>query len=178
LPTLRSAAGAWPTDNETEEIAIVAAKKQRARRIATSSASLNRSLFDRTSLSSTLSAAGKSNQRRQQAIISGYELTGNPVEVFEAWSRKPLKKVLLVTFQDKAGQLSSRIGPRVDVDPVRVYLWLNYGRMPMNNDLAEVLFVKQKVLANPQQVLLALFVQWNARSYPRVHEKEITTCER
>jgi hypothetical protein len=39
LPTLRSAACAWPANNETEEIAAIATKKQRARRIATSSAS-------------------------------------------------------------------------------------------------------------------------------------------
>ena len=48
----------------------------------------------------------------------------------------------------------------------------------MNNNLAEILFVKEKILANPQQVLFALFSQGNARPYPRVDEKEITTCER
>ena len=48
----------------------------------------------------------------------------------------------------------------------------------MDNDLAEVLFVKQKILANRQQILFALFSQWNARANPRVNEKEIATCER
>ena len=54
----------------------------------------------------------------------------------------------LVVFQYQTGQLSGRKGPGVYVDAVRANVWLRHRRVPVNNDLAEVLFVKEKILAD------------------------------
>ena len=59
-----------------------------------------------------------------------------------------LNEIRVLTFQYKAAQLPSRISPGIYVDAVRADLWLRDRGMPMNDDLAEVLFAKQEILAD------------------------------
>jgi hypothetical protein len=79
---LRSAAWGCPANNETEEIAIIAAKKQRVRRIAVSSASNQVAVY---LIGQACPALFPQQESRINSIISAYELTDNQVEAFEAW---------------------------------------------------------------------------------------------
>ena len=59
-----------------------------------------------------------------------------------------LNEIRVLAFQYKAAQLPSRISPGIYVDAVGADLWRRDRGMAMDNDLAEVLFVKQKILAD------------------------------
>jgi hypothetical protein len=47
----------------------------------------------------------------------------------------------------------------------------------MYHDLAEILFVQEKVLPDPKQILLALLSQRNARPNAGMDEEEVPTCK-
>ena len=77
----------------------------------------------------------------------------------------------LVTLQHQTCEPSSRKGASVDVNTIGA----NIGPFPwcvtVDDDLAEILFVQQKIVSDPKQILLALLNERNARSNARVSEK-------
>ncbi len=48
----------------------------------------------------------------------------------------------------------------------------------MDNDFLELFVPKQKVVANPKQVVFRLFLNWNERAQTCVDKKKISTHER
>ena len=49
--------------------------------------------------------------------------------------------------------------------------------MAMHDDLSEILLVQEKIVSYPEQVMLALVLQRDSRSYAGMGEEEITTGE-
>src|SRR6516164_8144913 len=80
----------------------------------------------------------------------------------------------LVTLQHQTREPSGRKSDSVEVNPIGA----NIGPFPwgvtVDDDLAEILFVQQKIVSDPKQILLALLNERNARSNARVNEKIIT----
>ena len=60
-----------------------------------------------------------------------------------------LNKFNVTVLKPEASEPSGCISTSVDVDSIRSDLWLLHGRMPVHNDLAEVLFRYEKFSPNP-----------------------------
>ena len=59
------------------------------------------------------------------------------------------KKTNFFFFQDQTGQLTRCIGPSVDVDPIGPNFGFSYGRVPVDNDFPEALFIQEEIIADP-----------------------------
>src|SRR5262249_5851689 len=81
------------------------------------------------------------------------------------------QKPALIALQDQAGQPPGGIGASIDIDAIGPDLGLRYRRMPVDNDLAKIPLVVEKLLANPTEVLLALRLKRNARTDTGMHEE-------
>src|ERR1700722_18830283 len=94
-----------------------------------------------------------------------------------AGSMRSLNENHPIGLQHETRQPSGRIGASVDIDAVRPNIRFFGGCMAVDNDLAEILFVQQEVLADPKQVMLALLSQGNSWAYACVSEEEISAGE-
>ena len=80
-------------------------------------------------------------------------------------------------FDDQASQPAGGVGAGIDVDPVWPHVGLEDRRVPVDDDLAETVFAEEKVVANPEQVFLALLLKGNARLHSGMDEEEIPAGE-
>jgi hypothetical protein len=88
------------------------------------------------------------------------------------------KKANRVAFQYQAGQSTGRICAGVNVDTIVAHIGVRYWRMPVNDHLAEILFAQQKVFANPEQIIVSLFIEGNPRPHSCVNEEKVAAFER
>ena len=66
----------------------------------------------------------------------------------------------------------------IDIDAVWADFGLPDGRVAVHHDLAEIFFVRQEILPDPEQVMSALLAQRNSRTRARMGEEEVPACER
>lgn len=83
----------------------------------------------------------------------------------------------LRAFQADQRQAARCVGTRVDIQSIGPQIRLAYRRVSMNDELAEVGFTRQELIADPQQVVFALLFEGHARSHASMDKKEITTGE-
>jgi hypothetical protein len=65
-------------------------------------------------------------------------------------------------FDDDAGKTPGRERPGVDIDPVRPQIRHAYRRVAVNDKPFERLFVGEKLLADPEQIVFCRFVDGDA----------------
>jgi hypothetical protein len=80
-------------------------------------------------------------------------------------------------LDNQASQPPGGVGTGVDIDPVGAEIGRTYWTMPVDHDLGEIVFAKQEVFADPQQVFVPLVLQWYSRPDSGVDEQEITAFE-
>src|SRR5262249_7539243 len=83
----------------------------------------------------------------------------------------------LIAFENKAGQLTSRVGSRVDIDAVCSNVRLGHRRVPMHDNLAKVLLAGEEIVSNPEQVVFRLLGKANSWSNSSMDEEKITADE-
>src|SRR5215510_2911179 len=83
-----------------------------------------------------------------------------------------------VRFNSKAGQISSRERPSVNVDAVRMKFNFANRAMSVNDNLAEIVLAMKELIPYPKQVFLFLLSEWNSRPHTRVSEEEISATKR
>src|SRR5260370_37986400 len=66
----------------------------------------------------------------------------------------------------------------MDVDAIGTDFRLHHRRMSMDDDLAERLFVEQKILSDPEQIRFALLPKRNARTHAGMYEEIVAARER
>src|ERR1700746_2449356 len=90
------------------------------------------------------------------------------------WPKEPLRaqQRKLVALDNETGQLASRVTAGIDIDPVVAKVRFANRRVAVDDELAEILLVKQEVLANPKHVLLALALQGHTRLHAGIYEKK------
>jgi hypothetical protein len=88
-----------------------------------------------------------------------------------------LKHKESAAFDDQASQPAGRIGAGIDVDAVWPDVGLADRRVPVDDDLPEVVLAKEKVVADPKQVFIALLLKGNARFHSGMDEEEIPAGE-
>lgn len=60
-----------------------------------------------------------------------------------------LNEIDMIVFQFQAGEPSRCVSPGVDIDTVGTNFRLGHGGVSVDDDLAEFLFAKEKILTNP-----------------------------
>ena len=88
------------------------------------------------------------------------------------------QKAHLVALQHQASQSTCRVGAGVDVDAIGANIGFAGRGVAVHHNLAKILFMQKKIFTNPKEVMLGLFLERNAGSHPRVHEKKVTTRKR
>ena len=79
-------------------------------------------------------------------------------------------------FDDDAGKAPGRERPGVDIDPVRPQIRYAYRRVAVDNKPFERLFVGEKLLADPEQIVFCLFVDGNAGPNTGMDKQEIAAA--
>ena len=74
-----------------------------------------------------------------------------------------LQQPLFFLFQHQAGQHTGGVGPGVDPDPVGSKLDLFGKTVSVHHDVVVLLGALSKILAYPQQVFIALFLEGDTR---------------
>jgi hypothetical protein len=79
-------------------------------------------------------------------------------------------------FDDDAGKTPGRERPGVDIDPVRPQIRHAYRRVAVNDKPFERLFVGEKLLADPEQIVFCRFVDGDAGPNTGMDKKEIAAA--
>jgi len=82
-----------------------------------------------------------------------------------------MQELALPAFEHECGEHSGRIRTRVDADPIVPHLRLRADGVAVHDDLAVISLIVEKKLPNPQNIVVALRLEWNAGPNPRVHEE-------
>src|SRR5579862_766135 len=72
------------------------------------------------------------------------------------WFLCVLKNRNFVSLNNDTGEFAGRIGAGIDIDPVRPQVDGLDRRMTVHDNFGKLSFIKKKIVADPQQVRLAL----------------------
>src|SRR5579863_1582271 len=84
----------------------------------------------------------------------------------------------LISFEHETGQPSRGVGAGIDIDPVGVDVGFNNRRVPMHDQFLEWMFVKKKIFADPQQIVLTLTGKSSAGPHSSMDEEVVPQGER
>src|ERR1700761_730125 len=82
-----------------------------------------------------------------------------------------------ISLNSQECEVACRIGPGIDINPVKADIRFTDGSMPVNDIFCKMLFAREKFVADPQQILLLLIGQRHARLDSRVDEEKVTAHE-
>lgn len=77
----------------------------------------------------------------------------------------------VVPFQDGASKSPGQESTGIDIDPVAENFWIARRAVAMHHDFSKILVAREKLVADPQQVVLTLLQKRDAGSYAGVAQK-------